>query len=183
MSLADYAKFCCTGKLPAHVAKALSDACTDPFLKALLCHAEIVGALEPLSATRPGVCDPVIYFTRQVTVPEATLVEGVVVPGEVKVISFCAPMNRALVIAESRVSAANDAAASQPVTQPVYKKVNLGTFGEWCLPFEPPDALGSFVNVEHIIVPAGAGFSIYVQNFNQAAEAVYDYQARFWASC
>lgn len=183
MSLADYIKFCCTGKLPAHVQAALRNASADPYLKALLCHSEILGNLEPAAATRPGVCDPVIYYERQITVPAATTVDGVVVPAEERVISFCAPINRALVIAESRVTAGNAVAAAQPVTMPLYKKVNLGTFGEWCLPFEPLDAVGGFANVEHIIVPPGGGFSIYVQNFDTTGPAVYNYKARFWASC
>jgi hypothetical protein len=184
MSLADYTRYCCTGNLPAQVQVALSQAAQDPTLRAILCALEIVGALEPLSATRPGVCDPVIFFTRQVTLPAATVnADGSVTPSEGRVISFCAPTNRALVIQRSRVSAGNDIAANQPVSQPVYKRVNLATFGEWCLPFEPDGLPGSFVNVEHIIVPPGAGFSIYVQNFNPNGEAVYNYEARFWASC
>jgi hypothetical protein len=184
MSLADYVKFCCTGRLPANVQAALSQAAQDPVLKAILCAMEIVGALEPLSATRPSVCDPVIFFTRQVTLPAATLnPDGSVTPSEARVISFCAPTNRALVIQKSRVSAANDIAANQPIPMPIYKRVNLATFGEWCLPFEPDSLPGAFVNVEHIIVPAGAGFSIYVQNFNPNGEAVYFYEARFWAAC
>lgn len=184
MSLADYSRYCCTGQLPASVKHALSQAAQDPVLRAILCAMEIVGALEPLSATRPGVCDPVIYFTRQVTLPAATLnADGSVTPTEARVISFCAPTNRALVIEKSRVSAGNEIAANQPVPMPVYKRVNLATFGEWCLPFEPDSLPGAFVNVEHIIVPPGAGFSIYVQNWNPNGEAIYNYKARFWASC
>lgn len=184
MSLADYTRYCCTGKLPGHVQQALSQASQDPLLRAILCAMEIVGALEPLSATRPGVCDPVVFFSRQITLPAATLnADGSVTPTEARVISFCAPTNRALVIQKSRVSAGNDVAANQPVPMPLYKRVNLATFGEWCLPFEPDSLPGAFVNVEHIIVPPGAGFSVYVQNWNPNAEAVYDYEARFWASC
>lgn len=184
MSLADYTRYCCTGRLPQQVAEALSQAAQDPVLKAILCALEIVGGLEPLSATRPGVCDPVVFFTRQVTLPAATInPDGSVTPSEARVISFCAPTNRALVIQESRVSAGNDVAANQPVPMPVYKRVNLATFGEWCLPFEPDSLPGAFVNVEHIIVPPSAGYSVYVQNFNPNGAAIYQYQARFWASC
>jgi hypothetical protein len=184
MSLAEYVHYCCTGQLPARVKAALSQNAQDPVLRAILCAAEILGALEPLSATRPGVCDPVIFFTRQITLPAATLnPDGSVTPSEARVISFCAPTNRALVIEKSRVSAANDVAANQPIPMPIYKRVNLATFGEWCLPFEPDSLPGSFVNVEHIIVPPGAGFSIYVQNHNPNAEAIFFYEARFWASC
>jgi hypothetical protein len=184
IALADYVKYCCTGKLPANVASALSQAAQDPILRAILCTLEIIGKLEPEAATRPGVCDPAVYFTRQITLPAATLnADGSVTPSEARVISFCAPTNRALVVEESRVSAGNDVAANQPVPMPVYKRVNLATFGEWCLPFEPDSLPGSFVNVEHIIVPSSAGYSVYVQNYNPNSEAVYDYKARFWASC
>lgn len=184
MSLADYAKFCCTGILPLNVSKALSQSAQDPYLRAILCAAEMVGALEPLSATRPGVCDPVIFFERNVVLPAATLNDdGSVTPSEARLVSFCAPTNRALVIAESRLTSANETAENQPVPMPLYKRVNLGTFGEWCLPFEPDTLPGSFVNVEHVIVPSGAGFSLYVQNHNPNSEAIYNYKARFWASC
>ena len=184
MSLADYTKYCCTGKLPAHVQAALSQSSKDPILQAILCAAEIIGGLEPLAATRPGVCDPAIYLERQITVPAATLnPDGSVTPSEERVISFCAPTNRALVIDQSRVTAGNDIAANQPIPMPLYKRVNLASFGEWCLPFEPDSLPGMFVNVEHVIVPAGAGYAIYVQNFNPGGAAIYNYKARFWASC
>lgn len=185
MSLADYAKFCCTGRLPQNVAAALSQAAQDPTLKAILCAMEIVGALEPLSATRPGVCDPVIVIDRDIVVPPATtdIDTGVVTPSEQLVTAICAPMNRALVVQKSRVTAANLTAARQPVVMPIYKRVNLASFGEWCLPFEPTDGPNSFHNIEHIIVPAMAGYSIYVQNWNPTSEAVYHYHAKMWASC
>lgn len=184
MSLADYVKYCCTGQLPGHVKAALSQAAQDSVLRSILCALEITGHLEPAAATRPGVCDPSINFKRQITLPAATLnPDGSVTPSEARVISFCAPTNRALVIHKSRVSAGDDVAANQPVPMPVYKRVNLATFGEWCLPFEPDSLPGSFVNVEHIIVPSSAGYSVYVQNWNPNAEAVYDYEATFWASC
>ena len=184
MSLAEYSRYCCSGKLPEHVRKVLNDAQGDPVLKAILCAAEIIGGLEPLAATRPGVCDPVIVVDRDIPVAAATTdAGGNVIPTEVRVASFCAPMNRALVIQKSRVTAANLTAARQPVVQPIYKRVNLGTFGEWCLPFEPIDGPNSFHNIEHVIVPPGAGYSIYVQNFDTTSEAVYHFHARMWASC
>jgi hypothetical protein len=181
MTLAEYSKYCCTGQLPRVIAEAIRKG---GFLGDLLCAADIIGGLEPLSATRPGVCDPVIVVDKDITVPPATLnADGTVTPSEVRVTSYCAPMNRALVIQESRVTAANATAAKQPITQPVYKRVNLGTFGEWCLPFEPPDEPGQFVNVEHIIAPPESGYSVYVQNFDPTSEAVYHFHSRMWASC
>lgn len=181
MTLAEYATFCCTGRLPKVVEAALAKG---GFLADILCAMDLVGALEPLAATRPGVCDPEVEIDKDITVPPATLnSDGTVTPQEVRVTSYCAPMNRALVIAKSRVTAANLTAAQQPITQPIYKRVNLGTFGEWCLPFEPPDEPGQFTNVQHIIAPPESGYSIYVQNFNPASEAVYHFHSRIWASC
>lgn len=186
MSLSDYARYCCSGKLPAHVSRMISDAQEDPVLRALLCAMEIIGGLEPLAASRPGVCDPVIVYEHQVTLPAATIApDGVtIIPSEERIISFCAPTNRALVIEKCRVKPGNEVAARQPVTMPIYKRVNIGTFGEWCLPFEPaPVPMGSFVNIEHIIVPPSAGYSVYVQNYDATGEAIYDVKARMWASC
>lgn len=181
MSLAEYVAYCCTGRIPKTVSDAMAKG---GFLGELLCAIDIIGALEPLSATRPGVCDPVIVIDKQIVVPPATLnADGTVTPKEVRAISYCAPMNRALVIQESRVTAGNLTGASQPTAQPAFKRVNLGTFGEWCLPFEPADEPGLFSNIEHIIVPPEAGFSIYVQNFDPESEAVYHLHSRMWASC
>jgi hypothetical protein len=92
-------------------------------------------------------------------------------------------MNRALVVAESKVTAGNLTGASQPVNQPVYKRVNLGTFGEWCLPFEPLVQPGQFMNVENIVVPPSGGYCVYVQNHDLESEAVYHLHSKMWASC
>lgn len=184
ISLADYARICCSGKLPKNAAVALEYAKQNPQLYAILCAMEMVGGLQPLSATRPGVCDPAIHYTRTIILPAATIDDaGNVTPSEARVMSFCAPTNRALVVEKSRVSPGNLTARTQPITMPIYKRVNLGTFGEWCLAFEPGTLEGSFSNVEHIIVPPGGGYSIYVQNWNPNSEAIYEYEARMWAAC
>lgn len=181
MTLSEYVQYCCTGMLPAKIANVLNG--PPSFLKDLLCAFDTISILEPRSATRPGVCDPVIVVDKWITVPPATVVDGDVVPSEARVTSICAPMNRALVIQESRVLPTNLTAQTQPHTQPIYKRVNLASFGEWCLPFEPIDEQGLFVNVEHIVVPPRAGYSIYVQNFDTEGPATYQYHARMWASC
>lgn len=185
ISLADYSRYCCSGKLPKALKVALGEASQDPMLKSILCAAEMLGYLEPASAHRPGVCDPVVTVERDITVPapEAPEEGAAVVPTEERIVSICAPLNRALVIDILRVDAANETAAIQPVTQPIFKKVNLGTFGEWCLPFEPSKATGMFSNVEHIIVPPGAGFSVYGQNFIVGSDAVYHLKMKMWAAC
>ena len=182
VSLSEYVSYCCTGRPPQRLMDILNG--PPSFLRDLLCALDTIGALEPLAATRPGVCDPVIVVDKDIVLPPAVLnADGTVTPTEERVTSFCAPMNRALVIQEARVTAANLTAARQPVVQPIFKRVNLGTFGEWCLPFEPPSEPNQFVNVEHVVVPPSAGYSIYVQNFDPTSEAVYHYHARMWASC
>lgn len=181
ISLVEWILYCCTGKLPAAVCEALA---RGGFLADLVRFNALVGTLQPKCAERPGVCDPVLVVDKQVHVPPATLEDdGSVTPSEVRLISYCAPINRALVVAESRVTAANLTGASQPSTMPVYKRVNLATFGEWCLPFEPADMAGQFANVENVIVPPGAGYSVYVQNLDPTSEAAFHLHSRMWACC
>lgn len=180
ISLAEWSKFCCSGQLPKAVLEGLQQG---GFYADLIRFAQLIGGLEPLAVSRPGACDPVIVVERDITVPAATEVDGVVTPSEERVFSFCAPMNRALMLSKFRVSPANLTASQQPVTQPIYKKVNLATFGEWCFAFEPDSNLGQFTNVENILIPPRAGFSVYVQNYNPASEAVYHVKAKMWASC
>lgn len=181
MTLVEYLHYCCTGQIPANVQKLMSQG---GFIADLLCALDIIGALEPLCATRPGVCDPAIDVEKDIHVPPAKLnPDGSVTPSQVRAISYCAPMNRALVVAENRITAVNLVASTQPTAQPIFKRVSLGTFGEFCLPFEPADEPGLFSNVEHVIVPPQGGFSVFLQNFNTTAEAVYHLHARMWACC
>jgi len=181
LSLVDWLKYCCSGELPEAVCAALK---RGGFLADLVRFHALRGDLEPFCATRPGVCDPVIVVDKDIPVPAATLnPDGTVTPSEIRVISYCAPLNRALVVEESKVSAVNAVAAAQPFTQPVYKRFNLGTFGEFCLPFEPGDMPGQFASAEHVIVPPSGGFSVCVQNFDPIASAVYRFHARMWACC
>jgi hypothetical protein len=178
MGLVEYVQFCCTGQMP----KSWQDAFNQGgILTELLKGAAIIGALEPLCATRPGVCDPVAVVDRTIPVAPATIVDGKVVPTEERVISICAPMNRALVVDELRVLPANLTATTQGANQPEYKRVNLASFGEWCLPFEPEDRSGQFVNVEHVIVPPKAGYSVFVSNDDPFSEALYQLRGRMWA--
>lgn len=182
ISLVEWLQMCCNGRLPGVVSQAINEG---GYLAHLVKFAQLIGGLEPLCASRPGVCDPVVVVDKDITVPPATLnQDGTITPNERRVISYCAPMNRALIIQRSRTTAANLTAAEQPITQPIMKRVNLATFPDgWCLSFEPPDMAGQFSNVEHIVVPPQAGYSIFVQNFNPNSEAVYHHHARMWACC
>jgi hypothetical protein len=179
--LIEYIRYCCTGELPKAWQRLIQEG---GFLADLFRFAHAIGALEPVCAIRPGVCDPEIVIDRDITVPVATLnPDGSIKPSEEKVISICAPMNRALVVRELMVTPANLTASTQPKTQPVYKRVNLAGFGEWCLPFEPHESPGLFANVQNIIVPPKAGFSVFVENHSTTSEAVYHVHGRMWACC
>ena len=142
-----------------------------------------IGALEPLSATRPGACDPRVIIDKDILVPAATVVDGKVVPTRRRAIALCAPMNRALLVDVLQVTPVNLTASRQQNTRPEFKRVNIATFGEWCLPFEPLDEPNLFVNVEHIAVPPKAGFTVEVANDNQFSDALYQVHAEMWASC
>lgn len=179
MSLAEYSQYCCSGKLPASVEalKSQSERLSDLIDLALL-----LGTLEPACANRPDPCEPEIIVTRSIEVAHADPdTEGSVV--EERVISVCAPLNKALMVKELEITPENATAEDQPHTQPVYKRVNIAGFGEWCLPFEPMDQPGLFVSVQNLLVPPKAGFSVYVQNYDTVSPAQYKVRARLWACC
>jgi hypothetical protein len=183
MGLSDYAHYCCTGRLPEHIVQAMN---SDTMLSQILCAFDAVGALEPLAAHRPPACEPVIVDDFDITVPAATLVDGVVVPTSVKALAFCAPTNKALMIKKLRITAGNLVASRQPVTMPVYKRVAMGGagFGQWCLPFEAPSGSTSvFRNVENLLTPPQAGFSVFVENHDATGEAIYHIYAKTWTAC
>lgn len=179
MTLAEYSQYCCSGKLPAAIeaAKHKSELLSD-----LIDFADLLGYLEPACAERPDPCEPEIIVTRSIEVAHADpdTPDSVV---EERVISICAPLNKALMVKELEVTPDNSTAEDQPHTQPVYKRVNIAGFGEWCLPFEPMDQPGLFVSVQNILVPPKAGFSVYVQNFDVDSPALYNVRARMWACC
>lgn len=184
MTLAEYSQYCCSGKLPAAIeaARRKSERLSD-----LIDYAELLGNLEPACAERPDACEPEIIVTRSITVPatdpDETNEDGELIPTEERVISVCAPLNKALMVKELEVTPDNATAEDQPHTQPVYKRVNIAGFGEWCLPFEPMDQSGLFVSVQNLLVPPKAGFSVYVQNYDGDSPAEYKVRARMWACC
>lgn len=181
MTLAEYSQYCCSGKLPAAV-QALKR--KSPLLSDLVDFADLLGYLEPSCASRPSPCDPEIIVTRSISVAHAAVDDnGNPVPTEERMISICAPLQKALMVAELEIQPDNQTAENQPHTQPVYKRVNIAGFGEWCLPFEPLDEAGLFVSVQNILVPPKAGFSVYVQNYDTVSPALYKMRARMWACC
>lgn len=141
-----------------------------------------LGWMEPAGAWRPGAADSATEVEFEVTVPPATFDStGQVVPASKLMLPICAPLSRSLVIDILRVQPANLTAANSGQTK--YKKVNLGGFGEFCLPFEPENLCGRFANVEHVIVCPKAGFSVFAENCSPCSEAVFNLYARMWSAC
>lgn len=182
MSLSEYIKFCCTGIMPAVVEHVRTRSAVHD---ALVCWSDLLGILEPACATRPDACEPELRILRYVDLPPATINEaGQVVPSEERIISICAPMNKALMVAELNVEPENLTAQRQPYTLPIYKRVNIASFPDgFCLPFDPADQPGLFVNVQHLMMPAKSGFSAYVKNWDPTSPASFSVRGRMWACC
>lgn len=176
---------CCKGLIPPAEAIALAYAPDSEILRALLCVASAVGALDPLATIRPGVCDKVFVFDKTVEVPPATIdAAGNVVPSEAKLIQICAPMGLALVVETLRALPANlTAALSGDI---VFARQAVMGFSEgFCLPGEPADGdgLGTFQNVEHVLLLPEAGFDVHARNFSTVSPALFQMHARMWATC
>lgn len=157
-------------------------ACLSQNAKDIIAILSALGWLEPAGAMRPGVADLVTEVEYEVTVPPATYdADGNVVPSEALIIPICAPINRSLVIDYLRVTAGNLTAASSGGVE--YKNVNLGGFGDFCLPFGPDELPGRFDNISHIVMCPGSGFSVFGKNYSTVSSAVFHLEARMWSTC
>lgn len=155
------------------------------FLKDILCVLGLVGGLEPISATRPGATDLVTVFDKTVEVPVATLaVDGVtVVPSEKKLIQICAGQ-RPLVVDRLRALPANLTAAQKGNI--AFKRMAVMGFSEgFCPPGEPADGddMGTFQNIEHVILRPEAGFDVHARNYDLFSVALFTIHARMWSTC
>lgn len=156
-----------------------------PYLKDLLCAMAAVGALEPLTSTRPSVTDIVTVYDRTVEIPVATLdADGVtVIPGEVKLIEICAGQ-QSLVIDRLRALPANLTSSQSGVVR--FKRLAVMGFSDgFCPPGEPGDGNqeGTFQNVEHVILCPGAGFDVWGQNFDLFSKGLISIHGRMWSTC
>lgn len=156
-----------------------------PFLKEILCAMAAVGALEPLTATRPSATDLVTVFDKVVDVPVATLAADgeTVVPTERVLIRICAGQ-QSLVIDRLRALAANLTAAQSGSIK--YKRVAVSGFSEgYCPPGEPGvgEEEGTFQNIEHAILCPEAGFDVYGVNHDLFSNALFSIHARMWSTC
>lgn len=155
-------------------------------LRDLVCFAAKIGALEPLSAIRPDALQLVTVFDKTVSVEPATFAaDGVtIIPAEKKLIQICAPMQQALVVDKLRAVAANLTAAESGDI--VFKRLAVFGFSEgFCPPGEPADGddLGTFQNVEHVILRPESGFDVHARNHDPFSEALFHIHARMWVAC
>jgi len=176
ITLADWMALCRKGQcLPERFAE---DVQTPADLVKLLAK---FGALDPLSAVRPGACDIVSVFDKTVEVPPA---EDESTPSEAKLIRICAPMHLSLVVNRLRAEPANLTATESG--EVIFPRTELSGFSPgFCLPFEPGDGdgLGTFYNVEHIVLCPGAGFDLRARNHSTVSPALFHIHAEMWGTC
>jgi len=186
VTVADYLQACkCRGGAPSSFNN-LANPNASQTLKDLICFAATIGALEPLTTVRPGACDIVTVFDKWVEVPPATLdTTGQVVPGEKALIKICAPMGQALVVERCRALPANLTAMQNGDI--VFKRQAVFGFSEgFCPPGEPGDGddnLGTYQNIEHVLLSPEAGFDVHGRNFDLFSPALIHIHARMWATC
>lgn len=185
VTVTEYLQACkCKGGAPTAY-QFLGGGSPSQFLKDLICLASAVGALEPLAAIRPGVCDLVTVFDKTVTIPRATMnAAGQIILGEAKLIQICAPMGQSLVVETLRATPANQTAIDSGDI--VFKRLAVFGFSEgFCPPGEPADGddLGTFQNIEHVVLSPESGFDVHGRNFDTTSEALIHIFARMWATC
>lgn len=156
-----------------------------PLLKDFFCAMAAVGALEPLSATRPSATDVVSVFDRTVEIPPATLnADGVTVtPGAALLVQVCAGQN-ALVVEKLRALPANLTAVENGSVE-MRRMAVMGFSEDWCPPGEPGAGQdnGVFQNVEHLVLCPEAGFDVWGINFDLFSKALISIHARMWSTC
>ncbi len=185
VTVSDYLQACkCKGGAPVAF-QYIGGGEASQFLKDLVCFGSAIGALEPLTTIRPGACDLVTVFDKTVPIPPATLdALGQVVPGEVKLIQICAPMGQALVVEKLRALPAN--LTSTQSGDIVFKRLAVFGFSEgFCPPGEPADGddLGTFQNIEHVLLSPESGFDVHGRNFDLFSPGLIHIHARMWATC
>jgi hypothetical protein len=179
LTLAEYIQACTKGLTPKTIVDLASQS---PESQEIVCILSALGWMEPAGAWRPPACESVIEVEDEIVVGPATRnTDGSTTPSQGLAIPICAPLNKSLVIEILRIQPGNLTAAQGGRT--LFKKVNLGGFGEFCLPFEPATKCGRFANVEHIVVCPGGSFSLFAENCNPCSEAVFNLHARMWAAC
>jgi hypothetical protein len=144
-----------------------------------------IGAMEPLSYTRPGATEPKQIYDKTITVPPASIDStGKVLPSDGCLIKICAPEGKVLVVDKLRLLPADLTAVEWGTV--VYKRLAVVGFSEgMCKAGEPGDGddEGTFQNVEHLILPGKSGFDLYGRNSNPYSPASFTVHAEMWESC
>lgn len=183
--LEEYVRACIAKKgPPPTIVRLLNDPNTPQNLKDILCVLSTLGALEPLSAIRPGACDVVQVFDKTIEVPPATIVNGKIVPTDGLLIELCAPMGMTMVIETLRALPAN--LTAEESGEVVRKRASVFGFSEdFCLPGQPGTGndLGTFQNIEHVISCPEGGFDVYGRNHDPYSNALFHVHARIWVTC
>ncbi len=182
ITLESYLKACFgRGPLPAAPWAQGDQPITTQDVVSILC---ALGWFEPAAADRPGACDVVTIFDKTVEVPAATIVDGEVVPAEKKLVSFCAPLDKAQVVKIARVTPANLTASDSG--EAFYKALQVMGFSEgFCPPGEPAsgDKEGTFNTIENILLCPGSTFDISARNFDPFSPALFHAFIRAWGTC
>lgn len=185
LTVADFVKFCFGHKKhlwPAAPWAQMDTPVTLQDIVSLLCG---LGAFEPLGATRPGACDPRMVFDKTVEVEPATIdAAGKIIPSTAKLVVFCAPAHRSLVVDHLRGLPANLTASENG--EVFFKQNQVFGFSDgWCPPGEPNDgdSNGTYNNVEHIVLCPKGGFGLYARNFDPFSPALFHISAEVWSTC
>lgn len=144
-----------------------------------------LGLFEPIGITRPTACDIVTIFDKTVEVPPATLnADGTVTPSIGKLVRFCAPSHRSLVIDQLRALPANLTATE---SGEVFSKTQqvMGFSEGFCPAGEAGDGddIGTFQMAEHVVLCPGSGFDMHARNHDPFSPALFHVFARSWATC
>lgn len=186
ISLEEYVRACIAKRGPPEtIRQLLTNPASSQNLKDILCVLSTVGALEPLSAIRPGACDAVQVYDKTIDVPPATLnPDGTITPTDGLLIQLCAPMGMVLVIEHLRGLAAN--LTAEESGEIVRKRFAVFGFSEdVCLAGQAGTGndLGTFQNIEHIISCPEGGFDLYGRNHDPFSNALFHVHARYWMTC
>jgi hypothetical protein len=184
LSAVEFVRAACEGKIPGGLVHLFKSLETD-LGRDLFCLANAIGALEPLSFTRPGAGELVQVYDKTIVVAAATLnADGTVKPRDGKLIQMCAPDGKVLVVKTLR-------AAPVDLTATLFgniamKRLAVMGFSEgFCPAGEPADGddLGTFQNIEHVLLPPKAGFDVYARNNSVFGPATFSIHAEMWETC
>ncbi len=145
----------------------------------------VLGKFEPRGISKPTACDIVTIFDKTVEVPPATIDgNGKIVPSFEKLIRFCAPSHRSLVVDQLRALPANLTATENGEVFSKTQQV-MGFSEAFCPAGEAGDGdgLGTFQMAEHVVLCPEAGFDLHARNHDPFSPALFHVFAKSWATC